>query len=376
MTAPEIPPQPRPTALRPRIRSNVNWRHLTMWLALMVLFALFVRSVQPILMPFVLGMTIAYLMDPLANRLVRLGMGRHIASAILTVGLFSLVAAIITWLGPLLYQQLVELLLKAPSLLKQIAQAAQHDAAPLLKTLHALAGPEGDESIPGSVNEVVQNAFASVARVATGLFESAATMLNLFALLLITPIVCFYLIRDWTGVLTRADALLPRAYAPTIREQLRLINKTLAAYVRGQLTVIVILILYYTLAFVIVDVHYALLLALVAGLLVIIPYIGTLLSIGLGLAIAYSQFGLEGNWWAMLGIYTAGNILESQILTPKVIGDRVGLHPLWMMFGMLCGAVLLGFVGVLLAVPLTAVISVLVKFAIQRYLDSGLYTEQ
>ena len=108
----------------------------------------------------------------------------------------------------------------------------------------------------------------------------------------------------------------------------------------------------------------------------IIPYVGSVISISLGLLVAHGQFGMDSNWWVVLSIYGAGQILESQILTPKIIGDRVGLHPLWMLFGMLAGAVLLGFVGLLLAVPLTAVIGVLAKFALSRYLQSGLYLEK
>ena len=354
---------------------QVNWRHVFMWVGLIILFVLFLRAVQPILMPFVLGMAIAYLMDPLANWLNRMGIRRNLAAALITVSLFSLLTMLVIWLGPLLYHQLMELVAKVPALLKQIEQSTQHDAAPLLKTLHALAGNQADASIPDSVSEMVQHVVASIGNVLSNLLASAATVVNIVALLLITPIVCFYLIRDWSGVLMRANRLLPLVYAPIIREQLGLINKTLAAYLRGQLTVIAVLVIYYCIGLTLVGVNYSLLLGLVAGLLVVIPYIGTLISIALGLMVAYGQFGIDSSWWTMVGIYAAGNIIEGQFLTPKIIGDRVGLHPLWMLFGMLSGAVLLGFVGVMLAVPLTAVISVLVKFVIGRYLDSTLYTQ-
>lgn len=353
---------------------RINWQHLLMWVVILVLFMLFLGAVKPILMPFVLGMTVAYLMDPVAGRLVRLGMSRHVAAAVLTVGLFALLITAVVWLGPLLYHQLAELFVKLPALLKQLTQAVQQDAAPLLRTLQALAGPHAGESIPSSVSEILQNGVSSIGSAITRLLSSAATVINLAASLLITPIVCFYLICDWPGVLKRADQLLPLAYAPTIREQLHLINKTLASYLRGQLTVIGLLMVGYSIAFALIGVNYSLLLAFLAGALVIIPYIGTLISVAMGLVIAYGQFGMDTSWWAMVAVYGIGQLVESQYLTPKIIGDRVGLHPLWMLFGMLSGAVLFGLVGVLLAVPLTAVISVLVKFAIGQYLQSGLYS--
>ena len=200
-------------------------------------------------------------------------------------------------------------------------------------------------------------------------------MLNVFGMLLITPIVCFYFIRDWTGVMNRSDELLPRAYAPSIRVYLKKINQTLAAYLRGQLTVMLLLAVFYSIAFAILTLKYAILLGVLAGLLVIIPYIGTWVSIILGMAVAYGQFGVTTPFWILLGVYVVGQFLESQVLTPKIVGDKVGVHPLWLLFGMLAGGVLLGFVGVLLAVPLTAVISVLVKIIIERYLESTLYTD-
>ncbi len=358
------------------LRLQVNWRHVAMWAVLIGLFGLFLRAVQPILMPFVLGMVIAYMVDPIANRLNRWGIRRNISAAIITISIFALFIAMLVWLGPLLYHQLIELVTKIPSLLKQIEQSTRQDTAPLWNTIHALAVSKGEESIPGSVSEVVQRVVAAMGSVFGKLLSSAATIVNIVALLLIAPIVCFYLIRDWHGVIMRANRLLPLAYAPTIREQLGLINKTLAAYLRGQMTVVALLTVYHCVALTMVGINYALLLGLLAGFFAIVPYIGTFITIGLGLMIAYGQFGIDTHFWIIAAIYGFGNILESQILTPGIIGDRVGLHPLWMLFGMLSGAVLFGFVGVMLAVPLTAVISVLVKFVISRYLDSTLYTQR
>lgn len=368
-------PLPPPPAPEP-VRIQVNWVHLFMWFGLILLFFMFLRAVRPILLPFALGMMVAYLMDPIADRLSHHGMRRNLAAALITLVLFTSLTALIVWLGPLLYNQSVELFSKVPGFLKQVENTLQHDAAPLLKTLNSLSGnKEQGSALPSSISDMLQNSLSSMTGIVTNILASAATLLNVLALLLITPIVCFYLIRDWPGVLQRADHLLPLVYAPMIREQLHLINKTLAAYVRGQITVVAILVAYYGIAFTLLGVNYSLLLALLAGVMVVIPYIGPMLAVTIGLIVGYGQFGMETDWWIMVGAYAFGNIFEGNYLTPTVIGDRVGLHPLWMLFGMLAGAVLFGFVGVLLAVPLTAAISVLVKFAVARYLESTLYTQ-
>jgi predicted PurR-regulated permease PerM len=335
----------------------------------------FLRAVEPILLPFVLGMFVAYLMDPLAEYLQRLGLGRTAATALITLSLCAVIVALAIWLAPMLYHQVENLIARVPAVLNQVEGNVREWAAPLLQRLHDITGT-GPEAIPADSAELVQRAVSGVSQLASRLFSSGAALINLTGLLLITPIVCFYLIRDWPAVVKNVDSMLPLAYADDIREQIRLINRTLAAYLRGQVVVMVILSVFYILLFSMVGLNFGLALGVLTGCLVIIPYLGSILSLGLGLMVAYGQFGVDTPFFYVLAIFGVGQVLESQILTPKIIGDRVGLHPLWLLFGMLAGAVLLGFVGVLLAVPLTAVIGVLVKFAVKRYLQSGLYLDQ
>jgi predicted PurR-regulated permease PerM len=355
---------------------QARWFNLALWAAIVVGFWVFLQSVRPILLPFVLGMMVAYMMDPLAGWLGRKGMGRTLATTLITLGLFAIITGLMIWLMPILYTQLVGLIAKAPQLLQVIEIGFYEKAAPLLKTLGGLTGSESAIPIPSGSGELVQRGIISAGAFSKHVFASGAALLNVSALLLITPIVCFYLIRDWPAMVQNIDRVLPLAYAPTIRAQLYLINRTLAGYLRGQITVMLILSTFYVIAFAIIGLNFGLVLGILAGCIVIIPYVGSILSVGLGLLVAHGQFDAQGAWWAVIAVYAAGQILESQILTPKIIGDRVGLHPLWMLFGMLAGAVLLGFVGLLLAVPLTAVIGVLAKFAIGRYLQSGLYLEK
>jgi predicted PurR-regulated permease PerM len=315
------------------------------------------------------------LLDPLTSWLERRRLGRTAATSVVMIGLLSIITMLVMWLVPILGEQLTNLTTRAPAMLQEVAANARLWAAPLLEKLNAISG-NGADAIPTDTTVIAQRGIEALGKVAKGIFSSGAALINMLALLLITPIVCFYLIRDWPGLKRKVDSMLPLAYAPTIREQLTLINRTLAGYLRGQITVMVVLSLFYVIAFGVIGLDFGLVLGVLSGCVVIIPYIGSLISVGLGLMVAYGQYEAAGLFWFVLAVYGAGQILESQILTPKIIGDRVGLHPLWLLFGMLAGAVLLGFVGVLLAVPLTAVIGVLVKFAVSRYLQSGLYLDQ
>jgi predicted PurR-regulated permease PerM len=216
-------------------------------------------------------------------------------------------------------------------------------------------------------------AVQTVLNVLEGVAASSGAVFNLLSMLMITPIVAFYFIRDWDHMVARVHTYIPRRFMPTVQAQFSAIDTTLAAYLRGQIEVMCVLAVYYAIALSIIGVPYALILALLSGVFIIIPYLGTLLSTGLAVGVAYLHFPeLSPVWWT-LGVYLAGQVLESQILTPKLIGQSVGLHPLWVIFGLLAGGALFGFVGVLLALPITAVIGVVVGFWMQRYQQSSYY---
>lgn len=351
--------------------------HLLLWGTVLALLAYFLHAVSTILLPFVVGGIMAYLFDPLADRLEK-HMSRSIATALITLGFFSLLVALLAWLGPLLYHQLSELISKVPDLMREVELLVRQKGGALFETvgkISAAAGQEGD-STPTNAGDVIERAFALGGKMLLSVLASGGALLNVLSLLCITPIVSFYLLRDWDKSIARANALLPLAYAPTIRALARDINRTLAGYLRGQFYVMLLLALLYVVLLSIIGLKYSLVIGVIAGLLVIVPYLGTWVSTLIALAVAYSQYDVTAPFWFVAAVFGAGQVLESQILTPYIIGNKVDLHPLWMLFGMLAGGVLLGFVGVLLAVPITAIISVLVKFVIGLYLDSPLYTDK
>lgn len=345
------------------------------WALIALVLILFMRAVQPILLPFVVGMLMAYLFDPLADRLVRKNISRGVAAAVITLGFVALLVALVVWLGPLLYHQLAELVRQLPSLLAAVEQYVRAHAETLLQQIDFLTNGHAKAAVTASPSEIVAKAVSLGNSVIGEAVGSSMAFVNLLSLLLITPIVSFYLLRDWDHMLAKIDGLLPRQHASVIRAQAVEVSRVLSGYLRGQLYVVLILALFYAVALSIVGLNYALLIGVLAGFMVLIPYVGTWVSALVALVVAYSQFGIDSHFWAVVAIFILGNTAESQVIVPKIIGDRVGLHPLWLLFGMLSGAVLLGFTGVLLAVPLTAVISVGVKFAVSLYLDSSLYKD-
>ena len=224
--------------------------------------------------------------------------------------------------------------------------------------------------IGGSVDAV---AGTGITGLLAGLWSGGVAFLQLLSLVIITPVVAFYLLRDWDRIVEHLDSLLPVAAAPTIREQLRKIDDTISAFVRGQAIVCLILGAYYAVALTLIGLPFGLLVGIGAGLISFIPYIGAAAGLIVGLVIAYTHFD---QWTPIIGVaavFLAGQTVESYVLTPRLVGDRVGLHPVWIMFALLAGGALFGFTGVLLAVPAAAVIGVLLRFAIARYRDSDLY---
>lgn len=345
----------------------------------LVFFCLLIDALRPMLAPFIVGALVAYLFDPLADRLERLGLSRTVVTALITAGVFGTLIVAVVSLGPMLAEQASALAKALPPMIDSAKAWLRDHADEWLAMLqvhntHAGTQAAGVDAISESISE---RAYGAGAQVVSRVASSGVAIINMAALLVITPVVCFYLIRDYDRIIAHIDGLLPLKYRDTIREQARAVDATLAAYLRGQIEVMLILATYYAITLVILGVPYALIIALVSGSMILIPYLGTIISTGLALGVAYSHGDAGSNivLWTLV-IYGIAQVLEGQILVPNLIGEHVGLHPLWILFGLLAGGTLFGFVGVLLAVPMTAVIGVLTKFAVKRYRESSLYQEQ
>ncbi|MEE9387943.1 MAG: AI-2E family transporter [Paracoccaceae bacterium] len=318
-----------------------------------------------VLLPFVLGGAIAYCLDPIADRLEKLGLSRVLATTTITI-----VAAIILILAallvlPVLIEQLVGLVEVAPKLVTDFG-------AFLTAKFPALLDSESQMSQSlASVGETIQ---AKGGALLNSLLSSAAGLVNVVVLIFLVPVITFYLLMDWDRMVAAVNGYLPKDHAPTIRHLTGEINKTLAAFIRGQGTVVLILGVYYGVALMLVGLQFGLVVGMIAGLISFIPYIGALVGGALALGLALFQFWGEWVWiGAVAAIFMAGQFLEGNILTPKLVGSSVGLHPVWLIFALSVFGTLFGFVGMLVAVPLAASIGVVVRFVMVRYEGSRLY---
>lgn len=345
-------------------------RQWIFWLAVGALCLLFLYLIRGILLPFVVGGLAAYFLDPAADRLEKKGLSRSMATSVIIAGFFLAVLVLCVWIPPLLIDQLSDLL----AMLPQYIAAFHENYAPRFSAwLGGIPGADM-EGIRQAVTTISGALASAAADFAAGLFSSVTAIFNILSLLLITPVVAFYLLRDWNEITARADRLLPRKQAPVIREQLAIIDRTLAGFVRGQLNVCLLLAAYYAIGLSLTGLKFGIVIGALTGLLVILPYVGFLFGFLLGMGVAFFQFSGDALPVLMvLAVYMIGQALESYVLTPNLVGNRVGLHPVWVIFGMLAGAALFGFVGILLAIPATAVIGVLFRFALARYLESDYY---
>lgn len=318
-----------------------------------------------VLLPFVAGAMIAYILDPLAERLQHAGLSRATATALIALGALALAVLFLLALVPAVAGQLSALAEAAPQMARRLAAAIA-------------------ERFPGLTEEgsPLREAMASLARsiqdqagtLARGLVASAASVMSLLMFLVIAPVTGFYLLLDWRSMLERIDALLPRDHAETIRRLARESDRALAGFVRGQITVCLVLGGFYTLALWLAGLDYALVVGAVAGIVTFIPYAGAVIGGALSLGLAAFQFW--GDWVAIgivAAIFALGQFLEGNVLTPRMVGRSVGLHPVWLLFALASFGAVFGFVGLLVAVPAAAVIGVMVRFAAQRYQESALF---
>ncbi len=337
------------------------------WLAGLALFAALLYLLSDVLLPFVAGMAVAYFLDPVADRVEKWGLSRMLATVIILAAFFIVAIAGIVLLFPLLQAQVVGLAQRIP----QLVEAIRDQAEPLLATLQASLSEEQIGELRQAAGGYAGDIIGWISGILAGLLSGGLVLFKLASLVVITPVVSFYLLRDWDRIIAHLDSLLPRGHAATIRRISTDIDDTIAGFVRGQASVCLILGVYYGTALSLAGLESGLLVGFGAGLISFIPYIGASVGLLVGVTIAIAQFTDWLPVFLVAGIFIAGQVAESYVLTPKLVGDRVGLHPVWIIFALLAGGALFDFTGVLLAVPVAAVIGVLVRFGQTRYLELG-----
>jgi predicted PurR-regulated permease PerM len=355
----------------PEAGGGISWqRQVYFWLGTLAVVVLALWLLSGILLPFVVGLAIAYLLTPLTDRLVRLGVNRMIAALlIITVSVLTFIV-IILLVAPLLGSQLSSFIDSIPGYVTKLQGMISDQSRPWLqKLLGAGFNPEK------SFGDLVGQGMGWITAFLKSLWSGGQALVSLFSLIVVTPVVAFYLLYDWHRMVQTVDGWIPVHQRETVRELAREIDATISGYVRGQAAVCLVLGSFYAVTLTLSGLNFGLLIGLISGLITFIPYVGSMTGLVLAVGVAVAQFWPHyASILIVLGIFLLGQFLEGNVLSPKLVGESVGLHPVWVIFALLAFGYLFGFVGLLVAVPLAATMGVLVRFALRRYLKSPLYT--
>ena len=345
------------------------WRF---WLAAAAVFVVLLWLLNDILLPFVVGAVVGYFFDPVVGRLQKYGLSRDWATAAVTLLAVVLAIGALVAIVPLLLGQAENLITKAPQYAVRIATRIQ----PLIEPVREQLGMPSLSlhDVQAEATKWAGQVLGFVGGVAGGIARQGVAIVNFLALMFLTPVITFYLLRDWEKILASLDSCLPREHAVTIRKLVRDSDAAIAGYVRGQTLVCLCLAIVYSAGLSIVGLEFGFVIGLIAGMISFIPFVGTLVGTVLGVGMAIAQFPPDWIGVAKVAaVFAVGQMLEGNVLSPKLVGDRVGLHPVWIMFALLAGGALFGFVGILIAVPTAAVIGVVVRHLLARYRASSLY---
>lgn len=345
--------------------NNARLQHSRFWMLAFAAFAGLVWVLKPILLPFAAGLVLAYFLNPVVDGLTRRKMPRWLGTLLVLFGFLLIVALLFVLTAPLVQKQILALIEALPGHIDTIRAWAEK----LIKRL----SPQQVENLRDTAGQLAGNAAQWGGTLLKGVISEGAAIFNIFALAIITPVVAFYLLRDWPNIVTTVDKYLPRKYYDQIQEILKDINRALSGFLRGQALVCLALGIIYSIGLSLTGLKYGATIGIIAGFLSFVPYVGSTFVLVTSTILAFIQFDSMWDIGPVLLVFIVGQTLEGYVLTPKLVGDRVGLHPVWILFAILAGGSLLGFVGVLIAVPVAAIVGVLVRFFLRHYRSSRYY---
>ncbi|MEO9340484.1 AI-2E family transporter [Mesorhizobium sp. SB112] len=345
-------------------------RQVGFWLIAAAVVALFVYVFSDILLPFVAGLALAYFLDPVADRLQRLGLSRLMATILILLVFVVVLLLALVLLIPVLASQLADFISKLPGYMTQLQSSITSFDPQWIEDRFGVDA----NSLRDGLNSLVNSGVGFISTVFQSLWSSGLALVSVASLFVVTPVVAFYMLLDWDRMVSKVDSWIPRQHVETVRQLANEINHSTAGFVRGQGTLCLILGVMYAVGLTLTGLNFAILIGLFAGIISFIPYVGSLVGLVVSIGVALVQFWPD---WIMVaavaGVFFVGQFIEGNILQPKLVGKSVGVHPVWLMFALFAAGALFGFVGLLLAVPIAAAIGVLVRFAIGRYLESPLY---
>ncbi len=363
-------PRTRPRRAAPESEGMTFERQIGFWLMIFAVFVLMLWLLSDILLPFVAGLAIAYLLTPVTDRIESLGVNRLAAALLIITLVVMTIVLLILLVAPVVGGQLTSFIDNIPGYVTRLQSLLSDPSRPWIQKALG-ASFNADKSI----GDLVTQGVGWLTSFLKSLWSGGRALVSLFSLVVVTPVVAFYLIYDWHRMIRSADSWVPVQQRDAVRRLAREIDAAIAGFVRGQTAVCLILGSFYAVALTLSGLNFGLLIGLISGVITFIPYVGSMTGLILALGVAVAQFWPQYSSILMvLGIFLVGQFLEGNLLAPKLVGQSVGLHPVWLIFALLAFGYLFGFVGLLVAVPLAATIGVLVRFALQRYRESSLYT--
>jgi predicted PurR-regulated permease PerM len=346
-------------------------RKILFWLTALAVMLMLIVVLRDVLMPFAAGLVLAYLLDPIVDRLERVGINRLVGSLSIIVAFIAIFVAALLVIAPLLVTQTTAFIDKLPGYIVRLQSLLTEQGGPLLERI---GGEKVLADLQKSLGDMAGQGVSWLARFLTSLWSGGQALVGLLSLLVITPVVAFYMLHDWDRMIARIDSWVPVAQSDTVRQIARDIDAAISGFLRGQTLVCIILGLIYAGGLFALGLNFGILIGLSAGLLSFIPYVGSLLGLVVAVGVAVAQFWPDSTMVGLvLAVFVVGQFIEGNILSPKLVGESIGLHPVWLMFALLAAGSLFGFLGLLISVPLAAAIGVLVRFALKQYLESHLH---
>ena len=383
-TPPTVSVDGAPVAVTPPAVTIRFDRQVLPWVLLAAAAALSLYLFSGVLMPFVAGIALGYLLDPLANRLERMGVNRLGAALIILFGFIALLAVLMLVFVPIFGRQLTAFVSSLPQLVSKLQALASSSGDRLtdswlggLLNKLGLGVGTGTSDLQSTLQDSLGQAAGWALTFLKSIVSGGAALISIFSLLVVTPVVAFYILVDWKRMIATLDGLVPLRYREEARYLARDIDRALAGFLRGQSLVCLFLGIWYAVGLSFIGLNFGFLIGITAGVLSFIPYVGSLTGLVLSAIVALVQ-----GWpdWKLLvfslAVVISGQFLEGNILSPKLVGASVGLHPVWLMFALLAFGSLFGFTGLIMAVPVAAAIGVLLRFAVRRYRASPLYLGQ
>lgn len=360
---------------------RVQWQ-VAFWVGTFLFVVLMLWLFSGVLLPFMAGLALGYLLDPVADRLERLGLGRLGATLVIMGGFMLGFVLLFVLVVPVLGHQLAMFIEALPSyvsklqeLISDVSRRVAREYGGFLSEKLGLEVPTPTE-IRTSTTDLLGQGAQWAATLLKSVWTNGTALVGLMSLVIVTPVVGFYMLLDWDKLVGTIDSLVPLRHRETVRSLAREVDAALAGFLRGQSLVCLFLGFWYGTGLSLIGLNFGLLIGISAGLLTFIPYVGSLTALVLSSAVAIVQGWPSWHLLAMaLGVFFTGQFLEGNILSPKLVGDSIGLHPVWLIFALLAFGSLFGFTGLIVAVPFAAATGVVLRFAVRRYRESKLYTE-